>query len=161
MSELNTSMKQLLQAKEAYNNKILYSSEEEIEQATQGIHYEMEYLWTKIGNHATKNGIVLKFVVQQSSSGVANQYDLSFTATGQYVSISEFIYALENDSSLNFKIENVKVTPFEGNTENLQATFMVKEISININQTTSSNITQTDQVETKEDLTSNEEGGNS
>ncbi|MCI8482379.1 MAG: hypothetical protein HFJ27_04860 [Clostridia bacterium] len=130
MSELNESMKQLTIAKEEYNDKILYHSSDEIAQATQGIRYEMEYLWTKIGNHATKNGIVLKFTVSQSASGVANQYDLSFVATGRYVSISEFIASLENDASLNFKIENAKVAPFEGSTENLQATFDVKEIYI-------------------------------
>lgn len=161
MSELNDSMKQLATAKEEYNNKILVSSEEEIEQAAHGIHYEMEYLWTKIGNHATKNGIVLKFVVQQSSSGVANQYDLSFIATGQYVSISEFIAALENDSSLNFKIEDVTVTPFQGNTENLQARFMVKEISININQVNSSSLETDNNTQIDDHIQDNNEGGNS
>lgn len=139
MVELNESAKQLVIAKEEYNDKILYSSQEEIEQATHGVQYEMEYLWTKIGNHATKNGIVLKFTVKQSSTGVANYYDLSFVATGKYVSISEFIASLENDSSLNFKIENAKVVPFEGNTENLQATFEVKDISIKINNLTTGN----------------------
>lgn len=150
MSELNNSAKQLTIAKEEYNDKILYSSQEEIEQATQGIQYEMEYLWTKIGNHATKNGIVLRFTVSQSASGIANQYDLSFTATGRYVSISEFIAALENDSSLNFKIENAKVQPFEGNTENLQATFEVKEISIKIQQITSPNLNADDTIENQD-----------
>lgn len=144
MAELNDSAKQLVIAKEEYNDKILYSSEDEIEQATQGIQYEMEYLWTKVGNHATKNGIVLKFTVRQSSTGVANQYDLSFIATGKYVSISEFIAALENDSSLNFKIENAKVIPFEGNTENLQATFEVKDISIKMNKVINNNESNTE-----------------
>lgn len=152
MSELTSSAKQLTIAKEEYNDKILYSSEDEIQKASQGTQYEMEYLWTKIGNHATKNGIVLKFVVKQSSTGIANQYDLSFSATGRYVAISEFIAALENDSSLNFKIENAKVVPFEGNTDNLQATFEVKEISIKIDQITSSNLNK-DTTTEQEDIT--------
>lgn len=166
MGELNDSAKQLVIAKEEYNDKILYSSQEEIELATQGIQYEMEYLWTKIGNHATKNGIVLKFTVSQSSTGTQNQYDLSFVATGRYISISEFIAALENDSSLNFKIENAKVAPFEGSTENLQASFEVKEISIRIDKvTTTSSLADT---HSKSSLTDNvdntvsdEKGGNS
>jgi hypothetical protein len=141
MSTLNDSAKQLLIAKEEYNDKILYSSDEEIEEATQGVKYEMEYLWTKIGNHATKNGITLKFTVNQSSSGISGEYDLAFIATGSYVSISEFIASLENDSSLNFKIENTKITPFEGSTTNLQASFDVKEIAININNTSSASST--------------------
>ena len=49
MSELNDSAKQLTIAKEEYNDKILYSSQEEIEKATQEIEYEMEYfLWKTI-----------------------------------------------------------------------------------------------------------------
>lgn len=166
MSDLNDSAKQLVIAKEEYNDKILYSTQEEIELATQGIQYEMEYLWTKIGNHATKNGIVLKFTVKQSQTGVQNLYDLSFIATGSYVSISEFIASLENDSSLNFKIENAKVIPFEGNTENLQATFDVKEISIKIdniateNTNTGSEEDNTNTVK-KDDSEISEEGGNS
>lgn len=144
MSDLNSSAKQLVIAKEEYNDKILYSSQEEIEQATQGVQYEMEYLWTKVGNHATKNGIILKLKVNRSSSGVSGLYDLSFVATGKYVSISEFIAALENDSSLNFKIENAKVTPFEGDTENLQITFEVREISIRIDTITSPKLNKED-----------------
>lgn len=162
MAELNDSAKQLVIAKDEYNDKILYSSEEEIEQATQGIQFEMEYLWTKIGNHATKNGIVLKMEVKQSSSGVQNQYDLHFSATGSYVSISEFIAALENDSSLNFKIENTKVQPFEGNTQNLQAEFDVKEISIRIDQITSSYANSSDdKMITSDNNRQTQEGGNS
>lgn len=167
MSDLNDSAKQLVIAKEEYNDKILYSSKEEIEIATQGIQYEMEYLWTKIGNHATKNGIILKFVVSQSASGAQNQYDLSFVATGRYVSISEFIAALENDSSLNFKIENAKVSPFEGSTENLQASFEVKEISIRIDKVTktpTNNNLETDRQNntvTQDNAPIDEKGGNS
>lgn len=155
MSELNDSAKQLVIAKEEYNDKILYSSPEEIEIATQGIQYEMEYLWTKIGNHATKNGIILKFTVSQSKTGVQNQYDLSFVATGRYVSISEFIAALENDSSLNFKIENTRVTPFEGSTENLQASFEVKEISIRINKGTTTRTPSSSTPDLETDTTNN------
>lgn len=162
MADLNDSSKQLVIAKEEYNDKILYSTEEEIEQATQGIQFEMEYLWTKIGNHATKNGIVLKMEVKQSSSGVTNEYDLHFSATGSYVSISEFIASLENDSSLNFKIENTKVQPFEGNTENLQAEFDVKEISIRIDQITSPRANTTaDNTTTSDNQKQTQEGGNS
>ncbi len=155
MSELNDSAKQLVIAKDEYNDKVLYSSKEEIEIATQGIQYEMEYLWTKIGNHATKNGIILKFVVSQSASGAENLYDLSFVATGRYVSISEFIAALENDSSLNFKIENAKVSPFEGSTENLQVSFEVKEISIRIDKITRTNTPSSTQTGLETDTKTN------
>ena len=161
MSDLNSSAKQLVIAKEEYNDKVLYSSEEEIQQATQGVQYEMEYLWTKVGNHATKNGIVLKFTVSRSASGVSGLYDLSFIATGKYVSISEFIAALENDSSLNFKIENTKVMPFEGDTENLQATFQVTDISIRIDTITSPKLNTDNSSQNEKNAASNNANNNS
>ena len=137
MSELNQSAKQLLIAKEEYNDKILYSSSDDIQEAAQGIQYEMEYLWTKVGNHATKNGINLKFELKQATSGASGQYDLSFTVTGQYVAISEFVSSLENDSSLKFKIENFKIVPYQGSTDTLQAIFVVKDIGVKINRISS------------------------
>lgn len=155
MSELENSAKQLVIAKEEYNNKILYSSKEDIENASQGVQYKMEYLWIKLDHHAKKNGIILKFEIRQSSLGIADQYDLNFTVTGKYVSISEFIAALENDSSLNFKIENFKIVPYEGNTENLQATFLVKDIPIKMDQFTNPNsmVSNEDSAEMQNDNT--------
>ena len=137
MTTLNESARQLMIEKEEYNDKILASSTEEIEALTQGIQYEMEYLWTKVGTHATKNGVTLRFEVNRSSSGVANKYDLSFTATGAYTSISEFVASLENDAALNFKIENFKIVPYQGGTTVLQSTFTVRNIGIRIDNVTS------------------------
>lgn len=161
MNDLNSSAKQLVTARDEYNEKVLYSSEEEIKEATQGVQYEMEYLWTKVGNHATKNDIILKFTVSRSSLGVSGLYDLSFVATGKYASISEFIAALENDSSLNFKIENTKVMPFEGNTENLQATFMVRGISIKIDTITSPKLNKDNSSQNEKNGASNKDNNNS
>lgn len=144
MSSLNNSVKELIIAKEEYNDKVLYSSESDIAQAAQTIPYETEYLWTRLGNHAKKNGINLKYELRQTSTGAianqtAKQYDLNFTLTGSYVSISEFIAALENDSSLNFKIENFALIPTKESTETLQAKFVVREISVKTNNVTRSN----------------------
>lgn len=156
LSDLNSSAKQLMIAKEEYNDKILYSSTEDILTASQGIEYETEYLWTKIGNHAKKNEINLKFEIRQSNSGVTDQYDLYFTVTGAYVSISEFIASLENDSSLNFKIEDFKLIPTTNNTEVLQATFVVREINIKVDNLTSTTTTNntTSGTSTSSDTTS-------
>lgn len=141
MSDLNNSAKQLMIAKEEYNDKILYSSSENIVAASQTRPYETEYLWTTLGNHAKKNTINLKYELRQASSGASEQYDIYFTVTGSYVSISEFVAALENDSSLNFKIENFKLIPNEGSTDILQATFVVKDINVKVDNV-SSNKTQ-------------------
>ena len=153
LSDLNSSAKQLMIAKEEYNDKILYSSTDDILAASQGIEYETEYLWTKIGNHAKKNTINLRFEIRQSNTGIEIQYDLYFTVTGSYVSITEFVASLENYSSLNFKIEDFKLVPTANNTEVLQATFVVREINIKVDNLTSSS--STTDTTTQNDTTTN------
>ena len=76
--------------------------------------YKNDYLWTKIGSYATKNGVELQTNVTSSSSGIPAQYDISFTTIGEYLSTSEFIYAIENDSNLGFKIENFRLENYSG-----------------------------------------------
>lgn len=147
MSDLNDNAKQLSIAKEEYNDKVLYSSSEEIASASETRPYETEFIWTRLGNHAKKNAINLRYELRQSSTATSGNsesgsyYDVYFTLTGAYANISEFVASLENDSSLNFKIEAFKIIPSSGDTENLQATFNVKDVLIivsSVSNTTSS-----------------------
>ncbi len=133
MSNLDDSAKQLSITKEEYQDKVLYSSDENILAASQFRPYETEYLQTRLGNHAKDNAINLRYELRQSATGAENVYDIYFTVTGSYVSISEFVSSLENDSSLNFKIENFKLIPNDGKTDNLQASFTVTDIGVILN----------------------------
>lgn len=153
IKELNDSTKQLLIEKGNYADLVSYSSSEDVTSATQLEKYEVEYLWAKIGNHATKKGVTLKLDIKTSSQGTPNQYDLTFTATGKYVSISEFIAALEDDSSLAFKIEDFKLAATADSKEILQGSFNVKDVAINIDKissgtTTNNNTTNTNTTNT-------------
>ena len=56
-------------------------------------------------------------------------YDLNFVATGDYVGITDFIYDIENDSSLGFKIEGFKMEP-DG--DRVKTSFNCTNIAINI-----------------------------
>lgn len=139
ISDLNNSSKQLAVAKEEYNNKVLNSSSENIELASITRPYETEYLQTRLGNHAKDKGINLRYELRRSTAGVAQEYDIYFTLTGSYVSISEFVSAIEKDSSLSFKIENFKLAPTANSTENLQATFNVNKINVKVSNVTNEN----------------------
>lgn len=139
IQELNESAKQLNIAKEEYNDKVIYSSSEDIAEAGITRPYETEYLQTVIGNHAKDKGINLRYELRQTSSGVSGEYDMYFTITGSYVSISEFVASIENNSSLNFRIENFKLVPTASSTETLQATFVVKGLNVKINGTNKNN----------------------
>lgn len=95
--------------------------------------YDVDFLWTTIGNYATQKGVTLQFDVVQSSqvASISSEYvicDLQFTITGEYIAITDFIYSLENDDKLNFEISKFLM---EKGGENLQATFVVKEIPVN------------------------------
>lgn len=95
--------------------------------------YDMDYLWTKIGNYATQKDIKLQLDVTKSntSSAISSEYlmcDLSFTITGEYIPITEFIYLIEDDDELGFEIRNFVI---EKGGDSLQATFKVKDVPIN------------------------------
>lgn len=149
IEQLNNNAKTLLQKKEEYSNLVFFSSDEEIRQANSYENYEMEYLWSKIGNHATKHGVVLDFKVMNNSTGGTSSvgnlkyYDLNFVVTGAYVPITDFISAIENDQSLGFRIENFKLIP-NGNNNSLQGSFTVRDVAINIDNISQQNESVTD-----------------
>ncbi len=145
-TNLQNSLQTLLKNKQNYQDAITFSTEDEIQKANKSETYKIDYLWTKIGFYATKNGVELQMNVTNSSSGIQSQYDISFTATGEYLSISEFIYAIENDSNLGFKIEKFNLgnyagtkTDENGNTVSdnlLRATFIVRNVALDQNSLT-------------------------
>ena len=83
--------------------------------------YDIAYLWTEIGKMASKQKIGLVMDVAKSSG--TNYYDLNFSVTGEYVHISQFISALENDSDFAFRIYNFKM-------QSGSASFTVKDVNI-------------------------------
>lgn len=128
LSKLKKDISSLIATKEECLNKINLSTESQLEDATQTKNYTIEYLWSKIGNHATKEGVVIRFDVV---SGTVEGYKtLNFKVTGNYLSITNFITALENDSTLEFTIDNFQMNKGE-------ATFTVKDVKIKQEQTTS------------------------
>lgn len=125
IDDLQTATKDLTTAKQKYLDLASVSTDKEIQDANLEQTYAMEFLWNKVGSYATKEGVTLKWDV--SSTGVNNKYTLNFTTTGSYVGIISYIYALENDSDLAFRIENFKMT---ASGENVTATFTVNNVAI-------------------------------
>ena len=70
--------------------------------------YKIEFLWTKLGNYARANEVEIKIDV--TSAQMSGRYNLSFTVSGNYTDVTQFIYDIENDSKLGFKIEDFKMT---------------------------------------------------
>ena len=134
VDDLQTTTKNLTTAKQKYLDLASVSTDQEIQEANLEQTYAMEYLWNKVGSYATREGVTLKWDV--SSTGVNNKYTLNFTTTGSYVGVISYIYALENDSDLSFRIENFKMV--SGDSSNVTATFTVNNIAIKAETVTSS-----------------------
>ncbi len=137
VKQLNTSMEALKKKKIEYEDMIVVSSAEDIQIASQLAMYKIDFLWARIGTHATSEGVVIKMEIT-NGSGAANTYNLNFTVNGGYINIAEFIRDIEDDSKLGFKIEEFSMKA-GSSTSDLQATFVCKDVPIEgISQTTQS-----------------------
>ena len=128
MSNLKEASSQMIQAKDEYLKLTNISTDEQILKATRSESYSIEFLWATIGNHATTEGVNLKFEILSNDTGTQGVYNLGFTVDGNYVAIINFISAIENDSKLNFRVQNFKLVPYQQPV--LRATFTVKNIGI-------------------------------
>lgn len=134
LNEIKDLITDLGEARSKYLQTINVSTESEIREATQTKNYTIEYLWSQVGNHATKEGVNIRMDVV---SGVdENTKNLNFTVSGNYLAITNFITDLENDSSLQFTIDEFAMT------QN-QCTFVVRDVFIKNETTMSSQRTNT------------------
>lgn len=127
VNSVKENAKKLQDEKQNYEDMIAIASEDGTQVTNQIEKYEIETLWVRLGNHATSQGVVMQMDVIKGSNSAQDVYDLKFTATGSYISITDFISAIENDSTLGFKIEEFKMIP---SGSDLQATFVCKDITI-------------------------------
>ena len=119
LNKLKQDIESLTKSKEACLSLINISTDSQLQEATQTKNYTIEYLWSKVGNHATQEGVKIKMDI---TSGTIYR-NLKFTVTGNYLAITNFITALENDSNLEFTIDEFSMTQNE-------CTFTVKNVKI-------------------------------
>ncbi len=151
IDELNKSTKQLKRTKETYETKMKYLDEDLELGLIKVKEYKIEYLWAIIQNYARDEGIQIKLDLIEN--GANDLYNINITAKGHYQYITNFIEKVERDDTLDFKIEDFKLTPITtttstGNsnngqnsttqkvtadTTNLQATFTIKNVKIVLN----------------------------
>lgn len=142
--------------KKRYLDETNASSEAEIQSALEIESFDIEKLWTKLGNHAKAEEVNLKLVINSSSSGSTDTKDLAFTVNGSYVGITNFLYDIEDDDQLNFRIYNYKMLPYQNDI--LQATFTVKDVRItsdSLNESLTSSVQTSTETENKNTNTQN------
>ena len=130
--ELLSKVDTLLQNKEQYYDVANVSTDNQLSQANTEEVYNLEYLYLKVGGHARNEGVNLKLDINSGDTEDEEVKNLAFTVTGQYVGIIDFISAIEDDSELAFRIEDFKMEPDE---ENIKATFNVRGIKIQLDET--------------------------
>ena len=123
LQTINSDSEKLATAKKEYFDLEQVSTTSEIQEAMQIKSYRVEYLWSRVGNHATKEGVKVKMEIASSSIGDSAYKDLKFTVNGNYLAITNFIYDLENDESLDFTIDDFDM-------KSDVASFTVKDVKI-------------------------------
>ncbi len=106
--------------------------------------YKIEYLWGIIGGYGDDENVVVTLDIKETS--INDTYNINFTLLGSYVGITDFLYDIENDDELNYRIKDFKIEPSTTttttttdnkvttvSTETLKATFVVENIIINFN----------------------------
>lgn len=139
-SNLRRTANTLQESKTEYENQAILSSANSPSYAAQLESYDIDYLWTRLGNYAKEEGVIIKIDLVASGTS-KNLYDLNFTVTGGYVNITDFIYDIENDSNLGFKIDEFKMGSQSGST--VYATFSCNEIPIIVGNVDSTENTDT------------------
>ena len=141
ITKLNNSGEAMQVKKKEYEEQAVLVSNSKYYMQTEK--YKIDFLWTRIGNYAKDNKVTPKMEV--ASGTTKGVYNLIITAVGKYPNVADFIYAIENDSRLGFKIEDFSMTQYitksesndeENATKNesnlVQGRFICKEIRIDI-----------------------------
>lgn len=156
-TELQNSKNSFDVAKEAYES-IDESTIEMVQEATKEEKYFIEYLWIVLGNYATTNDVAINIVTSGATNTTTNQETSSednespemdradsnsatnnnststlksgvkITIEGRYANVADFVFDVENDKSLRFKLDNIKMT-YSGNNK-IQATFDVLSLAV-------------------------------
>lgn len=150
-TELSDSVDTLLEQKEEYYKLANTSTDSEIAEATTQESYSLEYLYLKVGRHGRNEGVNFRMDILTGGSADPDMKKLEFTVEGKYVGIMNFVSALEDDGNLGFRIDNFDLLPYG---ENLQATFDVNNVRVNIESTTSSVQQDNSQTDTSPQATS-------
>lgn len=116
--------------------------------------YDIGYLWRIFGKYATTRNLKIGMDVQKNSSAKETLYDLNFSVAGGYINTSQFISDIENNSELNFRIYNFKMS---GSGEEVTSSFTIKNVNIeSLLATQTSNSGNTNPENTNSQNTTNE-----
>lgn len=144
---LSSTIEQYKSTKEEYERVVAQystlSSAELLAQETGKDIYDVDFLWTIVGNYATEEGVNLKFDVTKNTTSPSSYTndssdyvvcDLNFSVAGSYINLTDFIYDIEDDDRLNFEINDFSMEVNDSNSSEagaLRGKFVVYGIKLN------------------------------
>lgn len=114
-------------AKNAYNNV----SEEKInviKEATKEEHYYIDWLWIVLGGYADSNNLVLSVIDPRQGTEASAKGTVKIKLIGRYSDITDFVFEVENDNELKFKLDNM-LMEYSGDNK-VSATFDVLSMEV-------------------------------
>jgi len=118
-----------------------------VKEATTDERYFIEYLWIVLGNYATENDLAINIITPGSSSSTITSESgdgniitkptidtsirndaIKLIVRGRYANVADFVYEVENDKELKFKLDNIKMTYTADNA--IEATFNVLSLKV-------------------------------
>jgi len=150
-SELQIAKNSFDVAKEAYEN-IEESTIEIVQEATKEEKYFIEYLWIVLGNYSAANKVGINITTPGSTTqsedknkdkdskvteeaeediedvAMSSGNGIKITVEGRYANIADFVFDVENDKSLRFKLDNIKMA-YSGDNK-VKATFDVLSLAV-------------------------------
>lgn len=154
---LEEAIRKLKISKQEYENKKLYSTENEALGTVEIKTYTIHYLWTILGNYREDRD-VRSLTLDLKSTENEDVYDLEFTLVGNYISITDFLYDIEDDEELNFEIKNFRISSEITTQGNSSTEDEVEETEENKNNILSNNINTNKQNETSNVATQKTDG---
>lgn len=145
---LDEELKAMQSQKEEYEDTLATMTDNQIKS---GINTEktIDFLFIRIENHAKSEGVSLKMELNKNSTSTqSNSYDLNFTVTGTYTGIEEFITDIEDDSQLEFSIEDFSMVATNTNGDQVEGTFICRDVVITGLENSSSDSSTIQQVDT-------------
>ncbi len=126
-SNLETAKKAYEKAKNEYSS----ISEEKlntIKEATREEHYYIDWLWIVLGGYADSNSLALTIKDPRQGGEASANGTIKINLVGRYSDIANFVFEVESDNDLKFKLDNM-LMEYSGDNK-VSATFDVLNMEV-------------------------------
>ena len=120
--DVDVELRNYAEKKDAYELLKSTANVEQIAEANKIEIYLLDYLWIKVGNYASDNAVKFKMTPNAANA------TLDFNITGSYISVINFIYDIQNDPELDFKLNGI--TMAGSSDREVKVKFTVEDINV-------------------------------